>query len=129
MQKKMTVRPLSDMLALQKDPVAFFQNAQQYGDIVQLPAGLKQKFYVLNDPELIKDVMLTKSTFFKKGRAFEVLKKVVGEGLLTSNGDVHRRQRTLLQPHFCLGSWRGMRIASRRGWRRRSRPGRTAKNG
>src|SRR5689334_22161991 len=100
MGKTLTKRPISDLLLLQKDPVAFFMNATQYGDIVQVPAGLRQHFYVLNDPELIKDVLLTKSAFFKKGRAFEVLKKVVGEGLLTANGEKHRRQRTLLQPHF-----------------------------
>src|SRR5690606_37739446 len=39
-------------------------------------------------------------SFAKQHSAFDVLSKVLGEGLLTTDGDVWRRQRRLLQPAF-----------------------------
>jgi cytochrome P450 len=51
------------------------------------------------DPVLARTV-LTRPTGFRQGRGVEVLGFVLGQGLLTSDGEMHRRQRRLVQPAF-----------------------------
>jgi cytochrome P450 len=54
----------------------------------------------INHPDLIKDVLVTKSDSFHKGFGLEQSKKVLGSGLLTSEGSEHLTQRRLIQPCF-----------------------------
>jgi cytochrome P450 len=83
-----------------RDPLAFFTDlASRYGDLVHLRMGPERAFLV-NDPALIRDVLVTNQRFFHKGRALERSKRLLGEGLLTSEDAVHVRQRRLLQPAF-----------------------------
>src|SRR5258708_17530736 len=83
-----------------RDPLAFFTGlARTYGDIVAFRMGGEQLFLV-NDPLLIRDVLVTHNRNFMKGRGLERSKRVLGEGLLTSEGAVHLRQRRLMQPAF-----------------------------
>ena len=73
--------------------------AREYGDIVYLggwPGGL----YLVSDPELIQNILVRDHRNFHKGRALTVAKRLIGEGLVTSEGDFHRRQRRLVQPAF-----------------------------
>jgi cytochrome P450 len=49
---------------------------------------------------MIKDVLVTHAHKFEKGRGLQLAKRLLGEGLLTSEGDFHRRQRRLAQPAF-----------------------------
>src|SRR5205085_12123146 len=56
--------------------------------------------YLLNHPELVWDVLATDSHSFTKGPSMVAARRVLGEGLLTTEGDVHRRQRRLIQPMF-----------------------------
>ncbi|HEV7398307.1 MAG TPA: cytochrome P450 [Pyrinomonadaceae bacterium] len=92
--------PLAGLLAYRKGPLPFFQNlAQQYGDISYFKLGL-QDAYFLNHPDLIKEVLVTNSQNFMKGLALQRAKRLLGEGLLTSEGEFHRRQRRLAQPAF-----------------------------
>lgn len=44
--------------------------------------------------------MVTKQRSFMKGQALQETKRILGEGLLTSEGDLHLRQRRLMQPLF-----------------------------
>jgi cytochrome P450 len=57
-------------------------------------------YYVFNDPDLIRDVLITQADNFRKGPALRHAKVTLGEGLLTSEADFHRRQRRLSQPAF-----------------------------
>ncbi len=73
--------------------------AREHGDIVYLgggPSGL----YLISDPELIQNVLVRDHRNFHKGRALTIAKRLIGEGLVTSEGDFHRRQRRLVQPAF-----------------------------
>lgn len=72
---------------------------RQYGDIVYFHLG-PQRIFLLNHPDLIRDVLVTHDSNFVKGRGLERAKLLLGEGLLTSEGDLHRRQRRLMQPAF-----------------------------
>lgn len=92
--------PGSGFLAFRRDPLAFLQLiAKDYGDIVYFKLG-PQEVYFLNHPDYIKDVLVTHHQNFMKGRALQRSKRLLGEGLLTSEGDFHRRQKRLAQPAF-----------------------------
>ena len=51
------------------------------------------------DPGLARTV-LTRPSGFRQGRGLELLRFTLGQGLLTSSGELHRRQRRLVQPAF-----------------------------
>ena len=86
-----------EKLAASHAPVCFFQFAGE-------------KMYLINEPELIKDVLVLNHRRFKKGRGLERAKILLGEGLLTSEGETHRRQmldryfggRTLVLSTSCV---------------------------
>jgi len=83
-----------------KDPAAFLEKmARQYGDVVYLPLG-RQRIYYLGHPDAVRDVLVTHQNKFKKSRMLERARVLLGDGLLTSEGPHHRRQRRLVQPAF-----------------------------
>jgi len=83
-----------------RDPLAFFTNlARQYGDIVAYKMGGEQIMFV-NGPQHIRDILVTHNRLFIKGRGLQRSKRLLGEGLLTSEGATHLRQRRLMQPAF-----------------------------
>jgi cytochrome P450 len=87
-------------LSFRKDPIGFLtQAAQQYGDLVGFRFGPQWALFI-NHPDLIKDVLVTHDHLFGKGRGLQRAKRLLGEGLLTSEGSFHRRQRRLAQPAF-----------------------------
>jgi len=59
-----------------------------------------QHLYLTNHPDLIREVLVTRQRSFMKGRALQRTKLLLGEGLLTSEGEFHLRQRRLMQPAF-----------------------------
>jgi len=83
-----------------RDPLQFFGGlARDYGDI-STARVMAERLVLLNHPQLVKDVLVTNQRNFRKGRGLEQAKRVLGEGLLTSEGQVHLRQRRLMQPAF-----------------------------
>jgi cytochrome P450 len=83
-----------------RDPVgSLLEAAREYGDIVHWKFGGTDT-YLVRDPEHIRRVLVTDQSAFMKGRALQETKRILGEGLLTSEGDLHERQRRLLQPLF-----------------------------
>src|SRR5262245_34902339 len=87
-------------LSFRKNPIGFLTRAaQEYGDLVGFRFGPQWAVFV-NNPELIKDVLVTHDNSFGKGRGLQKAKSLLGEGLLTSEGAFHRRQRRLAQPAF-----------------------------
>ena len=83
-----------------RDPLTFFGNlARTYGDFAHVHmAG--EHVYLVNDPRAIRDILVTDQRLFMKGRGLDRAKRLLGEGLLTSEGAVHVRQRRLIQPAF-----------------------------
>jgi cytochrome P450 len=82
------------------DPIAFFQHlADTYGPIAHYRLG-PENIVFINDPELIREVLITQHTNFVKERTQDRMKILVGEGLITSSGEYHLRQRRLAQPAF-----------------------------
>jgi cytochrome P450 len=58
------------------------------------------RYLFVNDPDGARRVLVDNSKNYPKSRSYEGLKLVLGEGLLTSEGDFWRRQRRLAQPGF-----------------------------
>jgi cytochrome P450 len=66
---------------------------------VHFRVGPRHVFF-FRHPELVREVLVTRNASFHKGVVLQRAKIVFGEGLLTSEGDFHRRQRRLAQPAF-----------------------------
>jgi cytochrome P450 len=83
-----------------RDPLGFFTDlARRYGDLVHVRLGPEHAFLV-SDPLYIRDILVTNQRNFRKGRALERSKRLLGEGLLTSEGPAHLARRRVLQPAF-----------------------------
>jgi cytochrome P450 len=84
---------------LRRDPIGLFESAASLGDVVRIPFP-RVSVYLLNRPDLAREVLVTRARGFRKSPALRNARRVLGEGLLTSEGDLHRRQRRLIQPLF-----------------------------
>lgn len=83
-----------------RDPLNFMTTlARDYGDVCSFRIGFERIFFV-NHPDYVKDVLVGHYDNFIKGRGKQRAKHFLGEGLLLSEGELHRRQRRLAQPGF-----------------------------
>jgi cytochrome P450 len=83
-----------------RDRIGFFTEcATTYGDVVTFRVG-GQTIVMLVHPDDIRDLLVTNQKNFTKGRALDRAKILVGNGLLTSEGEYHLRQRRLVSPAF-----------------------------
>jgi cytochrome P450 len=96
-------RRLSDSWALLRSPGAWLDFlarwSREYGDIVFF-RFLGVPVCLINDPSSIEQVLVTDHQNFTKSLDYRVLARILGKGLLTSEGDLWRRQRRLIQPAF-----------------------------
>ena len=87
-------------VALARDPIGFLTRlAREHGDVAHFGMGSQRMLFVTG-PELIREVLVTRQRSFHKGRGLERAKRLLGEGLLTSEDTFHLRQRRLVQPAF-----------------------------
>jgi cytochrome P450 len=74
--------------------------ARDYGPLAYYPS-LFTDFYQVNDPDLVEEVLVHQNQKFIKGSLFQqTLRPVVGDGLLTAEGEQWRRQRHMVNPAF-----------------------------
>ncbi|MFZ0738349.1 MAG: cytochrome P450 [Candidatus Acidiferrales bacterium] len=88
-------------LQLVRDPLRLLASvARKYGDIAYIPL-LMQSRILINHPNLIEDLIVRQPQKFDKGPGLkDAAARLLGDGLLTSEGDQWRRQRRLAQPAF-----------------------------
>ena len=92
---------LGVMPEFNRDTLAFIARCQDYGPVVRM-RFLYLTVYFLYDPDDIEYVLSTNAKNFIKSRSLRspFFQRLVGNGLLTSEGDTWRRQRRLAQPAF-----------------------------
>ena len=89
-----------NLLEFRRDALGFLTMcARKYGPIVRLRFARIQA-YLINEPECIKDVLVTNHRNFIKAKPLRAHRRVFGDGLLTSDGDSWTYQRRLAQPAF-----------------------------
>src|SRR5215469_13369198 len=85
--------------ALHPDAQMMRHLACKYGDVVALQApGLY--ILILSHPEDIREVLVAQQGNFHKGLGVEMTGRLLGQGLITSEGEFHKRQRRFIQPAF-----------------------------
>ncbi|HPH29700.1 MAG TPA: cytochrome P450 [Pseudomonadota bacterium] len=85
---------------LLRDPLKLLSDAAKLGDLVVLRLG-PYRAVLVNHPELARQVMVTSHRKVEKSSPVQRAGRALfGDGLLTSVGELHQRQRRLLQPSF-----------------------------
>jgi cytochrome P450 len=92
-------RVLGHAVEFGRDPLALFQAAREHGDVVRIRFG-PFGFYVLNSPAAIRQALVGEARKLGKGLNFGRAKRLIGSGLVMSEGQSHHRQRRLMQPAF-----------------------------
>ncbi len=83
---------------MRRDLLDFYlRSAREYGDCISLRFGLRRIVFI-NHPTLIEQVLHSRN--FTKHYALRMNRLLLGNGLLTSEGDFWLRQRRLIQPVF-----------------------------
>ena len=91
---------VGNTLAFARNPLGMLTRLHRhYGRVVQISLGGRRQ-YVVFQPEDVKHVLQENHRNYVRSPAFAILKRFLGEGLLTSDGDFWRQQRRLAQPAF-----------------------------
>jgi cytochrome P450 len=91
---------LGVLLAMRREPLNFLEDLfRRYGDVVGMQLRQRPVCFLFN-PEHINEMMTRHTRKMRKGPALQRSKRLLGEGLLTSEGELHTRQRRIIQPLF-----------------------------
>ena len=74
-------------------------NWHRFGDVVRLQQGPIVAHTVAH-PDAIRHVLIENKANYNRGRGYQALQLLNGQGLLTSEGAFWQRQRRLIQPAF-----------------------------
>lgn len=89
-----------DLAALAQDPLGEFCRRSRQGAVVPLAIGF-HRGHLVSDPALIRHVLLDNiANYDKHTPAFDAVRGVLRNGLLTSGGAFWKRQRRIAQPAF-----------------------------
>src|SRR5262249_21008791 len=95
------------VLDIWRDPLKLMNDsARVHGDMVRFRFG-PYDFVLLNAPESVHHVLVERQKNYVKSASYDGLKLVLGNGLLTNEGEHWKKQRRLAQPAFHLQRLRG----------------------
>jgi len=84
----------------QRDRLGFLLGLRRrFGDVARFRL-IRREVYLLSRPDAIQHVLVDSNKKYHKGQAYSRIENVLGNGLLTSQGDFWLRQRRLVQPAF-----------------------------
>jgi cytochrome P450 len=91
---------LTNLMHARRDLAGFLLGLHRaQGDVARAKIGTLLVHLVAH-PDDVRDVLVTHQRAFMKGHVLQRAKMLLGEGLLTSEGEFHLRQRRLVQPAF-----------------------------
>jgi cytochrome P450 len=91
---------LGHLTLFRKDPYKFLQkNCSEMGNIFSFQL-LNRNFYVLNHPDLIKHVLIVNAKNYSRKSSYHFLEEMLGQGMLTTEGELWRKRRRIAQPAF-----------------------------
>ena len=91
---------LGTLLDAWSDPLGMMtKGVREYGEIVGFRFAYI-RYVVVADPEAIKHVLVTNAKNYTKSVNYAGLKVILGNGLLTAEGDAWKKQRRMTQPAF-----------------------------
>ena len=83
-----------------QDPILLFEHlVKEYGPVAHYRIGPEDIVFI-NDPELIREVLIVQNDNFMKERTVQRSKMLLGDGMITAEGAEHRAQRRIAQPAF-----------------------------
>lgn len=86
----------------------FLRLRHEYGDVVRFRSA-SQTYHLIAHPEGVRRVLVDRqATYGKQGGVYLPVRDLLGDGLLTSEGELHRRQRRIIRPLFArnrIGDW------------------------
>ncbi len=77
----------------------FLSTAREFGGISYVRVG-PIRFCLVTGADFVHDILVKQYQRLEKGAAYHIARTVLGNGLLTSDGEAHLRQRRLCQPAF-----------------------------
>jgi len=91
---------LKNMPSMSKNILTHFYSLEQkLGTTYENPIPF-MRIIATSEPDFMRYVLQKNHRNYKKGRSYDVLKLVLGNGLVTSNGKFWQKQRRLAQPAF-----------------------------
>src|SRR5436309_2688727 len=91
---------LGNLGDLKRDQLGFYARcAREHGDVVPVRLGPTPAL-LIHHPDAIEEVLVARNRDFIKSRGVRLLRGLLGDGLLVSEGDFWLRQRRLMQPAF-----------------------------
>jgi cytochrome P450 len=90
---------LAALRAFRRDPLSLLERLAPFGDVVRIRVP-RSDAYLLNHPDLVHGALVSDHRAFHKGPTIQAAKMLLGSSLLTSEEEVHHRQRRLIQPMF-----------------------------
>lgn len=85
---------------ISEDRIAFLMSiSRQYGELVRFTI-FGQPVHLVTKPDYVKEILVTNNKDFHKSSLLRVARFILGDGLLTSEDDFHKRQRRMMQPAF-----------------------------
>ena len=92
--------PLLRAMRARRDPFRVLQEfVAQYGDVVYLHIG-KRRAYLVNDPALIREVLVEKAASFNRGLMTPATERLIGGSIFVSGGREHARKKGAAMPLF-----------------------------
>lgn len=89
-----------NLAEIRENPMDFYVRvSQEFGGIARFWYGRKAT-YLVSEPALIKELLVAHRDRYVKNERYPELQRLIGEGLLLSEGDVWKRQRTSSMPAF-----------------------------
>jgi cytochrome P450 len=90
---------VGNLLAFRRDRLALYERAARLGPIARISFG-HIPVYITTCGDLAHDVLVQQDASFQKSAGIQFLRPLLGDGLLTAEGEPHRKHRKLLAPAF-----------------------------